>query len=48
MRLKVNEHPTLRRRFGAAVETSLLWGTFSAVWISVGWVLIAALLQHPI
>jgi len=37
-------HPTLRLRFGAAAETSLLVGTFIAIWISVGWILIAAIL----
>jgi hypothetical protein len=38
-------HPSLRRRAGAAVEASLLLGTFAAIWISVGWALIAAFLE---
>jgi hypothetical protein len=36
-------HPSLRRRFGAAAETALLWVAFAAIWISVARVLIAAL-----
>jgi hypothetical protein len=40
MRLKAHEHPSLRRRFGAAAETTLLWGTFAAIWISAVSVLI--------
>jgi hypothetical protein len=41
----VHLHPSLRRRFGAAAETALLWGAFAAIWISVFSVLIGALLR---
>jgi hypothetical protein len=46
MRLKAHEHPTLRRRFGAVAETSLLCGAFLAIWISVLMVLISALVRR--
>jgi hypothetical protein len=44
--LKAHEHPTLRRRFGAVAETSLLPGTFHAIWISVLMVLISAIVHR--
>jgi hypothetical protein len=37
-------HPSLRRRVGNLVEASLLLGTFTAIWISVGRIVIAAVL----
>jgi hypothetical protein len=37
-------HPSLRRRVGDAAEIGLLVGTLAAVWISVGWVVVAAIL----
>jgi len=37
-------HPSIRRRVGDAAETGLLVGTLAAIWISVGWVLVAAIL----
>ena len=37
-------HPTLRRRFGEAAETTLLAGAAAAIWVSVISVLIGALL----
>jgi hypothetical protein len=39
-------HPSLKRRVGTAVEAVLLLGTFAAIWISVGSVLIAAILGN--
>jgi hypothetical protein len=42
---QTNEHPSLKRRVGFAAETQLLWGTFAAIWISVGWVLLAVKLE---
>jgi hypothetical protein len=36
-------HPSLMRRVGDAAETGLLVGTLAAIWISVGWVVIAAI-----
>jgi hypothetical protein len=35
-------YPGLRRRVGAAAETGLVVSTLTAIWSSVGWVLIAA------
>jgi hypothetical protein len=37
-------HPSLMRRVGEVAETGLLVGTLAAIWISVCWVLIAAIL----
>jgi hypothetical protein len=36
-------HPSLRRRIGAAAESGLLVSTFAAIWISVVWILTAAI-----
>ena len=38
-------HPSLMRRVGAAAETALLVGALAAVWISVGLVVVAAILR---
>jgi hypothetical protein len=38
-------HPSLILRVGAAAETALVLATLSAIWTSVVWVLIAALLR---
>jgi hypothetical protein len=38
-------HPSLRRRIGSVAETVLLTATCTAIWGSVGWVLIGALLR---
>jgi hypothetical protein len=38
-------HPSLMRRVGAAAEIGLLAGTLAAVWISVGLVVVAAILR---
>jgi hypothetical protein len=37
-------HPSLRHRAGAAAETALLAGAFAAIWGSIAWVLVGALL----
>jgi hypothetical protein len=37
-------HPSLMRRVGAAAETNLLVGALAAVWVSVGLVVVAAIL----
>jgi hypothetical protein len=36
-------HPSLLRRVGDAAATGLLAGALAAIWISVGWVVIAAI-----
>jgi hypothetical protein len=36
-------HPSLMRRVGDAAATGLLAGALAAIWISVGWVVIAAI-----
>jgi hypothetical protein len=36
-------HPSLRRSISSAAEVTMLAGTFAAIWISVAWVLIAAI-----
>jgi hypothetical protein len=38
-------HPSLRRRLGGAAETLLLWGALAAIWSSVCWVLVGALVR---
>ena len=38
-------HPSLRRRVGSVAETTLLVGTFAAIWVSVCSVLIGAFLR---
>jgi hypothetical protein len=38
-------HPSLRRRLGGAAETLLLWGALAAIWISVCWVMVGALVR---
>ena len=37
-------HPSIHRRVGDAAELGLLAGTLAAVWISVGLVVVAAIL----
>jgi hypothetical protein len=36
-------HPSLRHRVGAAAETTLLAGTFVAIWGSMGWLLLGVI-----
>jgi hypothetical protein len=48
MRLRDHEHPFLRRLFGAAATTKLLWGTFAAIWISVVSVLVSAVVRSDL
>lgn len=48
MRLKVHEHPSLRRRVGAMAETLLLFGTALSIWSAIAIVLISALLARDI
>lgn len=40
-----SHHPSLRRSISSAAETTMLAGAFAAIWISVAWVLIAALVR---
>jgi hypothetical protein len=43
--VRQTQHPSLRRRFGGVAESVLLLGTFAAIWISVGWILIGAIFK---
>lgn len=41
-----NLHPSLKQRIGDVAETLLLAGTVASIWISVVWVMAAALLKE--